>query len=165
MKLDLNSQRYQPLIILNSDSPEFAKIPSYNKNFSLFHVNTRSLSKNFDQFQNVLSTSKTLFDVTGKSETKQKIDKDFIVNVNIDAYNMYTQPSKSSSAGVAVYVKKKLDHLRRAELCILDDDFESVWIEIKNKKGKNFLCGCFYRHPNTDTSGFVEHIESIFTQN
>ena len=25
------------------DLPEFAKIPSYNKNFSLFHVNTRSL--------------------------------------------------------------------------------------------------------------------------
>ena len=33
---------------------------------------------------------------------------------------------------------------------------------MKNKKGKSFLCGCFYRHPNTDTSRFVEQIESIF---
>ena len=95
---------------------------------------------------------------------KQKIDKDFIVNVNIDAYNMCTQPSKSSSGGVAVYVKKKIYHFKRADLCILDDDFESVWIEIKNKKGKNVLCGCFYRHPNTDTSRFVKHIESIFSK-
>ena len=38
-------------------------------------MNTRSLSKNFDQFQNVLSTSKTLFDVTGISETKKKLTK------------------------------------------------------------------------------------------
>ena len=88
--MKLNSQRYQTLNNFDLDenyvqsinskyheSPEFAKIPSYNKNFSLFHVNTRSLSKNFDQFQNVLSTSKTLFDVIEISETKQKIDKDF----------------------------------------------------------------------------------------
>ena len=72
--------------------------------------------------------------------------------------------SKSSSGGAAIYVKKKFDHFERVDLWILDDNFESVWIEIQNKKGKNFLCGCFYRHPNTDTSRFVEHIESKFTK-
>ena len=70
-------------------------------------MNTRSLSKNFDQLQNVLSASKTLFDAIGISETKQNVDKDVIVIVNIDAYNMYTQPSISSSGGVAIYVKKE----------------------------------------------------------
>ena len=91
----------------------------------------------------------------------KKIDKDFIANVNIDVYNMFPQPSKSSSGGVAICAKKKVDHFKRADLCILDDDFESAWIKIRNKKGKNFLCGCFYRQPNTDTSRFVKHIETI----
>ena len=37
-------------------------------------------------------------------------------------------------------------------------------VEIKNKKGKNFLCGCFYRHPNTDVSNFMDYLESTFSQ-
>ena len=61
---------------------------------------------------------------------KQKIDKDFIVNVNIDAYNMCIQPSKCSLGGVAIYVEKKIYHFKRADLCILDYDLGSVWIEI-----------------------------------
>ena len=58
---------------------------------------------------------------------------------------MYTQPSKSAAGGVAIYVKDKLDHFKRDDLSILHDEFESLWVEIKNKKGKNFLCGCIYR--------------------
>ena len=55
-------------------------------------MNTRSLSKNFDQLQNVLSAAKTKFDLIGITETKQQINKDFITNVSLDGYQMYTQP-------------------------------------------------------------------------
>ena len=50
------------------------------------------------------------------------------------------------------------------DLSILHDEFESLWVEIKNKKGKNFLCGCCYRHPNTDVSNFMDYLESTFTK-
>ena len=53
---------------------------------SLFDLNTRSLSKNFDQLQNVLSATKTKFDLIGITETKQKINKDFITNVSISIH-------------------------------------------------------------------------------
>ena len=43
---------------------------SFNKQFSLFHVNTGSLSKNFDQLSAVLSALGTSFDVLGITETK-----------------------------------------------------------------------------------------------
>ena len=80
------------------DLTEFSKLYSSlsGNTFSLFHVNTRSLSKNFDQLQNVLSTVKIDFDLIGITETKQQVDKDFLVNVNITGYHMYTQPSKSN---------------------------------------------------------------------
>ena len=37
----------------------------------------------------------------------------------------------------------KLDHLERNDLGNLDDDFESIWTEIKNKKGKNFYVAVY----------------------
>ena len=32
------------------------------------------------------------------------------------------------------------------------------------KKRENFLCGCFYRDPNTDVSSFMDYLESTFTK-
>ena len=107
-----------------------SKIFSLDRFFSLFHVNARSLSKNFDQLLCVFSASNIPFDVLGITETKQQTDKGFLTNVSIDGYHMYTQPSKSSVGGVAIYVNNKLDHFKSDDLSILHDDFESIWIEI-----------------------------------
>ena len=110
-----------------SDISDFSKSNfSFSKQFSLFHVNTRSLSKNFDQLLAVLSALGTSFDVLGITEKKQQIGKEFISNVNTDNYLMYTQPSKSSAGGVAIYINNKFDHVKRDDLSVLHDDFESV---------------------------------------
>ena len=92
------------------------------------------------------------------------MNKDFSTNVDLDGYCVYTQSSNSNAGGVALYFDNKLDHLERNDLGRLDDDFEAIWIEIKNKKGKNFLCVCLYRHPNTDTAKFMEYIEPTLTK-
>ena len=51
---------------------------------------------------------------------------------------MYTQPSKLASGGVAIYVKDNLDHSRIDDMCTTNNEFEVLWIEIKNRKGKIF---------------------------
>ena len=112
----------------------------------------------------MLSAAKTKFDLIGITETKQQINKDFIKNVNLDGYQMYTEPSNSNAGGVAIYMNNKLDHFIRDDLSKLDDDFQSVWIEIKNKEGKSSLCGCICRHPNIDVTKFAEYIETTFTK-
>ena len=63
--LSVNSKYY--------DIPTFVRHNSTlgKKCFSMFHVNTKSLSKIFDQLQNVLSEVETKFDVVGITETKQ----------------------------------------------------------------------------------------------
>ena len=127
-------------------------------------MNTRSLAKNFDELSAVLSALGISLDVLGITETKQQIGKEFISNVNIDNFLMYTQPSKSSAGGVAIYINNKFDHVNRDDLSILHNDFESVWVEIKNKRGKNFLCGCVYRHLNTDVENFLGYIESTLSK-
>ena len=162
---DLDKNYVQAINSKYYDLPEFSKLYSSlsGKTLSLFHVNTRSLSKNFDQLQNVLSAAKIDFVLIGITETKQQVDKDFLVNVNITGYHMYTQPSKSNAGGVAIYIKNNLDHFIRDDLRNLDGCFEAVWIEIKNSKGKNSLCGCIYRYPNTDVTNLMQYLEATFS--
>ena len=93
-----------------------------------------------------------MFDLIGITETKQQTEKDFITNVDINDYHLYTQPFKGAAGGVAIYANNKLDNFRREDL---NDEFESIWIEIRNKKGKNFLCGYAYRHRNSGISNFI----------
>ena len=112
------------------------------KHFSLFHVNTRSLSKSFDQLCTMLSALGVSFDLLEISESKQQAGKNFISNVNIEGYHIHTQPSKSAAGGVAIYLKDKLDQFKRDDLSILHNEFESLWVEIK-KKGKIFYVAVF----------------------
>ena len=73
-----------------------------------------------------------MFDLTGITETKQQTEKNFITNVDINDYHLYTQPSKGAAGGVAIYDNNKLDHIRRDDLNTVNDEFESIWIEIRN---------------------------------
>ena len=64
---DLDENYIQSIHLKYCDLPDFVKLSSSlsDKTFSLFHSNTGSLSKSFDQLQNVLSSTKTRFDVIG----------------------------------------------------------------------------------------------------
>ena len=74
---------------------------------------------------------------------------------------MDSQPSKSLCGGCAVYVNSQLDHQVRNNLSVLEEEYETIWVEINNKKDKNLLCCCLYRHPSGDTTKFVDHMTSI----
>ena len=67
--------------------------------------------------------------------------------------------SYSEKGGVAIYAKDKLNSLERADLNIKNFDFESTWLEIKNKNSKNIICGCIYRHPCHNLSEFLQYLE------
>ena len=80
--------------------------------------------------------SKIKFDFIGITESQQQIGKDFIVNVDMEGYHKYNQLSKSTSGGVVIYVNSNLDHSKTDELSKTEDDFESLWIEIKGSRRK-----------------------------
>ena len=54
--------------------------------------------------------------------------------------------------------------MERNELNTQTDDFESVWIEIKNKKSKNIVCGCIYRHPSGNLKEFLAYMEKCLSK-
>ena len=142
------------------DVSTFPQIKKMTKSFPLFHSNLRSLSAHFDELQLLLTALKSQFEVIGISEAHEQ-SEGFLTNVNLFGYILHSQPSKSSTGGVALYVKSNLDHFVRDDLSSLEDEFETLWIEINNIKDKNILSCCAYGHPNTDVKKFNDHIDQI----
>ena len=73
-------------------------------------------------------------------------------------FQSFFTPSKSNKGGAGIYFKNTSNAIVRADLKILDNDFESTWIEIINEKSKNIVCGCIYRHPCSNLEQFNEYI-------
>ena len=80
-------------------------------------------------------------------------------NVSKEGYDSYFTPSNSSRGGTCIYVKNAFDSIERTDLNVQHDDFESSWIEIKNKRSKNIICGCIYRHPRYNLTDFIAYMD------
>ena len=133
--------------------------------FSVFHVNIRSLSKHFGELQSLINSTKIPFDIIGVTESKQLLNTDFAVNVSLGGYHIHSQPTKSTHGGVVMYVNKHLDYAPRDDSSVLEDEFETLRIEIKTgSKAKNILCCCVYRHPNTDTKKFIGYMDNVLSK-
>ena len=60
------------------------KIPKKNKSLPLFHVNTSSLNKNFDDLQHLLSSTKNVLDIIAVSETRITKQVSLLNNLNLN---------------------------------------------------------------------------------
>ena len=84
--------------------------------------------------------------IVESDESKQQVNKNFLTNVNLHEYQLHSQPTKSACGGVAMYVKKSLDCKVLNHLNVLEDEFETLWIEINTgPKCKNIIVCCAYR--------------------
>ena len=142
------------------DIIEFAKLSRNTNSLSMFHVNLRSLSAHLEELQLLLKALKANFDIIGISETKEQTGG-FLKNVSLDGYTIFSQHSNSSAGGVALYVKNNLDFIVREDLNALENEFETIWVELKNKKSQNVLCCCAYRHPNTEVEQFNKYMDKV----
>ena len=86
-----------------------------------------------EELQLLLNALKINFDVIGISETKEQ-SGGFLKYVDLHDYTIHSQHSNSAAGGVALYVKSNLDHIIRDDLNVLENEFEIIWVEIKNKK-------------------------------
>ena len=126
---------------------ELAKL-KISKQFNIFHTNINGLENKFEILHEFITNATYDFDIIGITETSQKCTENFISNVSINNYNLYTTSSNSIRGGSAIYIKDNLDNFERNDLKSQSDEFEAVWVEIKNKNSKNIICGCIYRHPH-----------------
>ena len=130
-----------------------------NKTFSSIHFNVRSLPKHIDQLTNFICGLNLKFDVIGISETWMKENSPV---VQIPNYSFLCKGRQSKAGGgVGLYVKSDLDFTIRDDLSIDQAVCDSLFVEIRQKHGKNIIIGVFYRAPNLDSQNFLTAFDSI----
>ena len=106
------------------------KIRNKSKSLSMFHINTCSLSKNFDDLE---QTTNMNFDIVATSATRITKNIRKITNININNYAFEFTSTESSAGGTLIYVANHLAYISRTDLQIYKKrDLESTFIDIIN---------------------------------
>ena len=131
------------------------EIPHNNKSLTLFHINTCSLNKNFDDLQHLLSCTKTKFDIIAISETRITKQVSLSNNLNLKNYSFEFTPTETPAGGTLLYIANHLSYKYCNDLNIYKkNELESIFIEIVNLKKSNILVRIIYRHPSMDLADF-----------
>ena len=144
---------------------EFVSFSSnLSENFSIMHLNIRSLQKNIDKVKDFLNDIKGKFSVTVLSETWIDDDKaDLNSLFHIPNYSFIHEKRKTNhkGGGLGIYVHKTLDYKILPNLAKNTENIETFTIEIENKNSKNILISAVYRPPRGNQSKFLEEIEQV----
>ena len=107
------------------------KIPSKGKLLSLFHINTCSLSKNFDDFQHLLSCTKKNCDIIAINETM--ITKNVSITNIIKYYSFEFNPTEFSTGNTLLYIANQPSYKPHEGLNIYKkNEPKSSFIELMN---------------------------------
>ncbi|MCP4485566.1 MAG: endonuclease/exonuclease/phosphatase family protein, partial [Flavobacteriaceae bacterium] len=137
---------------------------------SILHTNISSISKNLENIEILLENLDHKFDIIGLSETwHDRNNDDRIKQLNIEGFHNYVgQIGTNSKGGCGFLVAEKLSFSVRSDLNKTYQDqsceFEAFWIEVENKTKANSIFGVIYNHPRSNTSAFLDYLQSVFTK-
>ena len=122
------------------------------------HLNICSLSYPDLELYNLLSNLKTKPNIIGISETRLQSGKQPITSISLPNYVYEHTLTKSGKGGALLYIDKNIKYKLRNNLKIYEKKmFESTFIETLNKKQKNMIIGCVYKHPKHEVSDFTNN--------
>ena len=116
---------------------------------SLFHLNTCSLSRNIDDLEHLIQSTKTDFDIIAVSESRIIKNKLPPIDISIPNYSYEFCPTEAIAGGTLIYIQNHQTYKTRNNLNIYKSfELESTFIEICNSKKTIIIIGCIYKHPN-----------------
>ena len=132
----------------------------------MFHINTCSLSKNFDGLEYLIKTTNMNFDITAISETRITKNVNKIPNINFNNYVFELTPTESLARGTLIYTANHLADKPRNDLQIYKKrDLESTFTEVINPKKSNITTVCIDRHLNMDLNDFNnDHLNPLLVK-
>ena len=102
---------------------------------SLFHINSCSLIKNFEDLEYLSKATNKTLDVIAISESRILKDTNLSKNINIFNYSVEFTPTESQAGGTLLYINNKLSYKLRQDLCTYkSSELESTFTEIINPK-------------------------------
>ena len=138
------------------------KIPYNKKSLSVFHINSCSLNKNFEEIQNLLQSTNIQFDVIAITETRIIKNTSVTQNTELSNYAFERTPTESSAGGTLLYIANNLSYKTRNNLNIYKTlELESTFVEIINPKKSNIIVGTICRHPKMDVTEFNNILNNL----
>ena len=101
---------------------EFQKL-NKPKNLNIFHTNINGLESKFDNLQEFLSGTSHTLDILSITETSEQENVGFLTNIDIEGYNKFNAPSKSSRGGTIMYVNDKFNSIEHNDLSTTTNEF------------------------------------------
>ncbi|KAJ8030372.1 hypothetical protein HOLleu_26778 [Holothuria leucospilota] len=129
-----------------------------NEGFNVFHMNSRSLNKNFNSIVDYLSIIKHNFAVIAFSETWLNNNVSPLININnyslIDHHRTHRK-----GGGICLFVRRDFTYSERVDLSFFNDNVESLFVEMTAPYcNVNVIVGVIYRPPNGDISQFNDYL-------
>ena len=154
IKESINSNYYNEITFKN-------KYKS-NSNFSLLHLNIRSVVSHFTEFLCYLDSLNFVFKVIALSETATNATS---IKYHIPNYNCEINIRENrKGGGVSLYVHNTFQYKVRTDLQ-LGGVVNSVCVELlkRNTNSRhNIVCGCVYRPPSMSLSVFNKLLSDMF---
>lgn len=129
-------------------------------NFSVLHMNVRSMKNKKDEIDNFLLRLDIPWDAICISETWLKDD---IVNLfQIDGYNCFAScRQKGEGGGTAIYVHEKHDVIERRDLESTEFETTFLQLNLKTKELSKVIVGEIYRPPASVNATFLSYMEKV----
>ena len=138
----------------------FCPMPNSLSDFSLVHINSRSLRANFNEICNLLHVFDSPIDVIAISETWLSDSEN--TPYSIKGYNFICNCRQDrTGGGVGLYIADSIVYIKRPDLTRMFPYLESIFIESTNSKKQKIILGCIYRPPSTDLSLFNKELSNI----
>ena len=138
----------------NIDQTQSLKFAQEEKFLSFFHINSCSLSKDFDDPVYLLKFKNKNFVIIAVSEARISKKISLTSNVKLNNYSFESTESKAGET-IACLINHELT------LIYIKNKLESLFIEIISSKKSSIVAGCVYKHRNIDVLVFNSFINQL----
>lgn len=129
---------------------EFKTEQPKSKTFSFLHLNCASLSRHFEELNELLVSLEHEFGIIGISESRILKHNLSTTNFDIPNYTAVHTPTEANAGGVSLFISNSLSFKTRTDLsklCYNTKTLESVFVEVISGTKKRSIVGCIYKHP------------------
>ena len=159
---DLGNSSDNQMKEINDNCHYYTTLDKYQVgNFSILHMNVRSIKNKLDELQHFLIRSDIQWDIICLSETWLK--NDIIKYYELENYNVFAScRTTGEGGGTAIYVNVKHHVIERKDL--ESTEFEANFVQVKlncDNITRSIIIGEMYRPPSSLSSNFLSYLEKV----
>ena len=133
-----------------------------SNDLSLLHCNIRSLYKNIDKLEEIITPCWKPPDIIALSETRIK---DTSIEAALPGYNFINENPQPQAGDVGAYIKNNLKYRQRHDLQFKLCGCEKLWLELLGtKKRQKIIVGIMYRNPQYNIDEFSQSFSETITK-